>query len=172
MKKLGYVLGLLFLGGLLYAVPSHVDAKTKDEQEIRALIQQMIAAFKAKDITTLMSAYVPNESLVVFDLTPPLHQVGAQMYQKGWEAFLAAFPGPVEVEMTEMSIETEGTLGVSHDIDHWVLTDKEGKKITLTFRATNVYRKIDGKWRIIHEHNSFPVDLTTGRADLGETPQG
>ncbi len=170
MRKLGYVLGVLLLGGLFYAVPSHVDAQTKDEQEIRALLQQMIAAFKVKDVTTIMSAYVPNESLVVFDLTPPLQHVGAKAYQKGWEAFFAAFPGPVEVEMNEMSIVTEGTLGVSHDIDHWVLTDKEGKKITLTFRATNVYRKIDGKWRIIHEHNSFPVDMATGRADFAETP--
>jgi uncharacterized protein (TIGR02246 family) len=130
----------------------------------------MITAFKAKDITTIMSAYVPNESLVVFDLTPPLQYVGAKSYQKGYEELFAAFPGPVEVEMNEMSIVTEGTLGVSHDIDHWVLTDKEGKKITLTFRATNVYRKIDGKWRIIHEHNSFPVDLATGRTDFAGTP--
>jgi uncharacterized protein (TIGR02246 family) len=170
MKKLSYVLGVLLLGGFLYAIPSHVDAQTKDEQEIRALVQQMIAAFKAKDITTIMSTYAPDESLVVFDLTPPLRHVGAKAYQKGWEEFFAAFPGPVEVEMNEMRIMTAGTLGVSHDIDHWVLTDKEGKKIHLTFRATNVYRKIDGKWRIIHEHNSFPVDLATGRADLAGTP--
>ncbi len=170
MKKLGSVLGALLLGGLLYALPLHGDAQTKDEQEIRVLLQHMIAAFKAKDVSAVMSAYVPNESLVVFDLTPPSQYVGAKAYRKDYEEFFAAFPGPVEVEMNELSITTDGTLGVSHDIDHWVLTDKEGKKRTLTFRATNVYRKIDGQWRIVHEHNSFPVDLATGRADFSGTP--
>ncbi|HZF40664.1 MAG TPA: nuclear transport factor 2 family protein [Blastocatellia bacterium] len=35
-----------------------------------------------------------------------------------------------------------------------------------TLRITNVYRKINGKWLIVHEHSSCPVDLTTGQADL------
>ncbi len=170
MKTLGCVLSALLLGGLLYAFPVHVDADPKDEQEIRMLLQHMIAAFKAKDVTAVMSAYVPDESLVVFDLTPPSQYVGAKAYRKEYEEFFAAFPGPVEMEMNELSIMTDGTLGVSHDIDHWVLTDKEGKQRTLTFRATNVYRKIEGHWRIIHEHNSFPVDLVTGRADISGTP--
>jgi len=36
--------------------------------------------------------------------------------------------------------------------------------------VTDIYRKINGKWLIIHEHISVPVDLTTNKADLAAKP--
>jgi hypothetical protein len=36
--------------------------------------------------------------------------------------------------------------------------------------VTDVYRKIKGKWLIVQEHVSFPVDLATGKADLLSKP--
>ena len=76
----------------------------------------------------------------------------------------------MEVEISALSITTEGNLGFSHEIDRWTVTDKEGKQSTFTFRVTYVYRKIEGKWRIVHEHASLPVDLMTGRAELSSQP--
>jgi len=40
----------------------------------------------------------------------------------------------------------------------------------LTVRVTDVYRKIDGKWLIVHEHVSVPVDIKTGQGDLQSKP--
>jgi ketosteroid isomerase-like protein len=37
-------------------------------------------------------------------------------------------------------------------------------------RATDIYRKVNGKWLIEHEHYSVPVDLTTAKADLTSKP--
>jgi ketosteroid isomerase-like protein len=31
---------------------------------------------------------------------------------------------------------------------------------------TEIYRKISGKWQIVHEHASVPVELKTGKADI------
>jgi hypothetical protein len=33
-----------------------------------------------------------------------------------------------------------------------------------------LYKKIRGKWLIVHEHVSVPVDLDTGKADLSFKP--
>ncbi len=30
-------------------------------------------------------------------------------------------------------------------------------------RVSDVYRKIDGKWLIVQEHVSVPIDFTTGK---------
>jgi ketosteroid isomerase-like protein len=51
-----------------------------------------------------------------------------------------------------------------------VLTDKEGKQVQLAVRVTDVYRKSQGKWLIIHEHVSVPVDLATGKPDVLSKP--
>ena len=170
MKKRGFVLTMLLTGMILSSAALRTDAQTNDEKAIRALEQRFAAAVKAKDINAIMTVYVPDESLFVFDVIPPRQYVGAKAYKKDWEDFFAPFPGPVEYEMSDLSITTEGNLGFSHNIDHFMLTDKEGKKLELTTRTTDVYRKINGKWLIIHEHVSVPVDLVTGRADLSSKP--
>jgi len=36
----------------------------------------------------------------------------------------------------------------------------------LNIRVTEIYQRINGKWQIIHEHASVPVDIKTGKADL------
>ena len=72
--------------------------------------------------------------------------------------------------ITDLSITAAGTLGSSHRIDHLVLTDKEGKQVQLAVCVTDVYRKSQGKWFIIHEHVSVPVDLATGKPDVLSKP--
>jgi len=47
---------------------------------------------------------------------------------------------------------------------------KQGNKLDLTVRVTDVYRKARGLWQIIHEHVSVPVDLETGKPDLASKP--
>jgi ketosteroid isomerase-like protein len=37
---------------------------------------------------------------------------------------------------------------------------------TRTYRVTNVWRKENGKWKVIHIHISFPTDMATGKADM------
>ena len=48
--------------------------------------------------------------------------------------------------------------------------DKDGKPLDLTVRVTDVYKKINGKWLVVHEHVSWPVDLATGQADFSSKP--
>jgi uncharacterized protein (TIGR02246 family) len=169
MKTRGFSLGALFLGVLLSGVALHANAQTEDQGDIKALIEQRFAAaFKAKDVNAIMALYVPDESLFAFDVT--LQFVGATAYRKNWEDFFAAFPGPMQLEISDLSIMTEGKLGFSHSIQHAIFTDKDGKTADITVRVTSVYRKINSKWFIIHDHVSVPVDLATGKADLSSKP--
>ena len=61
-------------------------------------------------------------------------------------------------------------LAYSHSIQHVAGADKKGKKLDLTVRVTDVYKKISGNWLVIHEHVSVPVDLDTGKPDLASKP--
>jgi hypothetical protein len=55
------------VAGLPLAAPALADSKA----EIKALEDQFIAAFKAKDVDAIMKVYVPDRSLFVFAIALP-----------------------------------------------------------------------------------------------------
>jgi uncharacterized protein (TIGR02246 family) len=138
--------------------------------EIRALEERFVAAFKAKDVDTIMKVYAPDQTMVVFDVVPPRQYVGAASYRKDWQDFFGNFDGPITVELTDLDGVADRNLAYSHSIQHVAGTDKQGKKLDLTVRVTDVYKKLRGRWLIIHEHVSVPVDLETGKPDLTSKP--
>jgi len=152
------------------AVLSCSKSKEDDVAQIQALEKSYIDAFNAKDLNGIMSVYVPDDSLIAFDATPPRQYVGAKAYRKDYADMLALFPGLIHVEVSDWKIDSEGNLGYGHGFFHFVGTDKDGKVWDATARQTDMYRKINGKWLILHEHASWPVDFTTGKADLTSKP--
>ncbi len=81
-----------------------------------------------------------------------------------------AFEGPITVELSDLDVATDRNLAYSHSIQRVAGTDKQGKKLDLTVRVTDVYKKARGRWLIIHEHVSVPVDLDTDKPDLSSKP--
>ena len=160
--------------------PSHVLAQTPAEQAIRLTNQGDVEGgirvlnqrleTNAKDVDAIMKVYVPDASLVVFDVVPPRQYLGADAYRKDWQDFFALFKGPVKFRITDLDIEATGPLGYSHSIQHVSGTDMKDQPIELVVRVTDVYRKVDGNWLIAHEHVSVPVDVTTGKPDLMSKP--
>jgi ketosteroid isomerase-like protein len=81
-----------------------------------------------------------------------------------------SFNGPLTVELTDLDITADDNLACSHSIQRVAGTDKQGKKLDLTVRVTDVYKKINVNCLVIHEHVSVPVDLDTGKPDLTSKP--
>ncbi len=163
-----------FLAALTVAVsclatscaPATSANNASDIADLNASLQRQVAAVNAKDIDAIMAYYVPDESLFVYDALPPRQYVGAAAYRKDWMGFLAVYPSTVHAEVSDWKVETEGSLAFAHGAYRTVGPDKDGKPLDLTVRVTDVYRKINGKWLVVHEHVSFPVDLATGKPDL------
>lgn len=164
------VVAVVVVAGLFVA-DGRAKGASKDEQEIRALEDHFAAAFRAKDVDTIMKSYVPGAELFVFDVTPPRQHVGFNDYKMDWQGFFEAFPGPVDkFEVEDLSIVADGKLAYSHSIQAGTVTAKDGSKLSLTVRVTDCYRKINGKWLITQEHVSVPVDMETGKGDWTSKP--
>ena len=157
---------VLTLLALVFCPPAKADAR----EDIKALEARFIAAVKAKDLDAIMKVYVPDQTLFVFDVEPPRQYVGAAAYRKDWQAFLDSFNGAITFELTDLDITTDDNLAYSHSIQRVAGTDKQGKKLDLTVRVTDVCKKINGNWLVTHEHVSVPVDLDTGKPDLTSKP--
>jgi ketosteroid isomerase-like protein len=155
---------------LLLALVLCPAAKADAQADIKTLEDRFVAAVKAKDLNAIMKVYVPDQTLFVFDVTPPRQYVGAAAYRKDWQEFIDGFNGPITFELTDLDITAADNLGYSHSIQRVAGTDKQGKKVDLTVRVTDIYKKVNGNWLVIHEHVSVPVDLDTGKPDLTSTP--
>lgn len=159
--------GLLFAAILAACVGCHVavpgpDTSVKDQADIKALEDHFAAAFRAKDVNAIMANYVPDESLVVFDASPPRQYTGAVAYRKDFTDLFAAYPGPLDFSLTDLEVTTGGgSIAYSHSIQHLIARDKDGKATDMTVRVTDGYKKINGQWLISHEHVSVPVDFAT-----------
>ena len=94
--------------GVAFSVLPAAAQPASDEAKIRALEAQFAAAFNAKDADAIMKVYVPNESLVVFDVVPPRQYVGANAYRKDWQDFFAHVKGPLKFEISDLGITTDG----------------------------------------------------------------
>jgi ketosteroid isomerase-like protein len=140
-------------------------AAVNDEGQIRKLIDAWAKALGAKDIDGVMSNYASE--VVSFDLATPLRQrVGTAAYRKGLQEWFSTFQDSIGYEIRELEIAVSGDLGVAHSINHMSGKRKigentdihvqPGEEMDVWVRSTIVFRKINGKWVITHEHVSVP----------------
>jgi ketosteroid isomerase-like protein len=145
-------------------------AAASDEAALRSLEAQFAKAVNAKDVNAVMKVYVPDETLLVFDVVPPRQYAGATAYRKDWEGLFALFKGPLKFDISDLHVFASGTIGYGYSIQHITGIDTKGQPIDLTVRVSDAYRKANGHWLVAHEHVSVPVDLDTGKPDMTSKP--
>jgi uncharacterized protein (TIGR02246 family) len=149
-----------------FAAPAIANAS--DEADIRAVQDRVAAAINARDPAAIVANYSPD--VFVFDLPPPRQYVGEKAWKEDWQGVFAAPAGAGKLDVQDLAISVSGDVAYSHAIDHYVSDGPGGTKVELNLRATDVYRKIGGKWLIVQEHLSVPIDMTTGKPDMLSKP--
>ena len=144
------------------------ETKKNDEAEIKRVIEGGVEAVRARDIDGVMSIYAPE--VVSFDIVPPLRYIGADAFRKVWEEVFSSFQGPIDYEIHDLSITVGDDVAFTHSLNRISGTLNTGQKTDLWLRWTACFRKINGKWLIVHHQNSVPADLETGKALLSLKP--
>jgi uncharacterized protein (TIGR02246 family) len=152
------------------ALAADHPAANADKAAIQALEDTYNEGFNAKDVDKVMSVYLPGKELFVFDVVPPREYKGSDAYRKDFEGLFAAFTGPIKNSISDQTIHVFGSLAYGHNIQSGEFTGKDGAKVKIVVRTTDIYRKTDGKWLIVEEHNSLPVDIDTMKADMLSKP--
>jgi ketosteroid isomerase-like protein len=144
---------------------STATSASSDLKKIRLLEDRYAAALVARDLDAVMRTYSPGEDLFIFEAVPPRRFVGAKAYRQHVQEFLVNFQAPFTYEVRELAVTIAGDVAYGHNIQHLIGVDR-GKRIDMTLRVTDAYRKSKGDWCIVQEHASFPVDPQTGKADF------
>jgi uncharacterized protein (TIGR02246 family) len=144
------------------------QSKASEEVQIRQLLDQWGKALRAKDLNTLMSYYAPD--ILTFDIVPPLYYQGVDAYRKNFEVWFASVQGPIDYETRDLRLTIGDEVAFCHSLNQVRSTRITGETTATWVRVTVGFRKMEGTWRITHEHVSVPCDMETSHASLDLTP--
>jgi ketosteroid isomerase-like protein len=134
-----------------------------DLAQLRMLETSFATAMSSKDVDAVMAVYAPEDSLFVFDVVgPPDVHCGWNEYRDAFKHMFAAIDGPLHLAMSDLTIEVSGDVAYSRSLQRVSgVHANDGKRFDYTVRVTDVYRKAGGKWLIVQEHLSLPLDRDT-----------
>lgn len=121
-------------------------------------------AFSAGDIEGAMAPY--NEDVLLYDIAPPFrsnyqHLKATNTVLRG----MMAEPPSCTYKDMQISVVTPDFAYAIYLLPYAAKL-KTGQQLTVQGRGTDLFRKIGGKWKIVHEHFSLPADPMSGKAEL------
>jgi len=134
--------------------PGTQAAASSNETEIKGLIDRWAKAVREENRAAIRADHDPD--MLMFDVPPPFLSQGLDAYMATWEPFFSTAEKPVRFHFTDVKVTAGDDVAFATAIGHCVDLSS-GKREELDFRLTMGLRKIDGRWRIQHEHHSRPA---------------
>ncbi|MFT4956142.1 MAG: ketosteroid isomerase-like protein [Brevundimonas sp.] len=125
--------------------------------------------FERQDVEGMMSFYVPE--IYSYDLMAApeadglkLAFDGEDIWRRNWVAFFDMFEDDLEVTIENLTVYQSGDIATVRGLTRLQGTMTSGQYVDMWSRETNVLRRIDGAWLVVHDHVSVPMDFATGQA--------
>jgi uncharacterized protein (TIGR02246 family) len=126
-----------------------------EEAEIRSLMEHWAGAVRGEDRAAIRRDH--DGDILMFDVPPPLATRGLEAYMASWDMFLAHVDKPVAFALSDIQVTCGADVAFATAIGNCVDVTPDGRREPLQFRLTVGLRKIDGRWRVMHEHHSVPA---------------
>jgi uncharacterized protein (TIGR02246 family) len=125
--------------------------------QIRALIEAWAAAVRRHDLAGILAHHA--QDIVMFDVPPPLQARGMEEYKQTWDLFFRYHTPPQAFDIEELAITAGEDVAFAVAIMRCGSATESGPPVEggFLFRLTIGLRKVDGDWRIVHEHHSVPA---------------
>jgi uncharacterized protein (TIGR02246 family) len=134
-----------------------MSERAADEIRIKTLLEAWAAAVRRHDLPAILAHHEPD--MVMFDLPPPLQCKGIEAYKETWSLFFRYHKPGAAFDIEELAVTAGEDVAFAVAIMRCgpdsspKAADKEG----FLFRLTVGLRKVEGQWRIAHEHHSEPT---------------
>jgi uncharacterized protein (TIGR02246 family) len=133
-------------------------ASTDDTIAIRRLIEDWASAVRARNIGGVLLHH--TDDVVMFDVPPPVAVRGIAAYRETWPPFFDwQEKGDGTFEIAELDVTAGDTVAFATALLRCGSKEELAKDSAPRLRLTIGLRKIDGAWKIAHEHHSFPLEL-------------
>jgi len=128
--------------------------RQEDEAELRRITLDWVSALKAKDVEGVMKNAAPE--ILSFDVAPPLASRGSDQYRRNLEAWFPTWDGPIALEERSLEFTIGDEVAFSTSLSRIGGRKKDGEQPGLWVRVTVGFKKIEGRWLVVHEHVSTP----------------
>jgi ketosteroid isomerase-like protein len=132
------------------------NASASNEAQIRALIDDWAEAHRVKDAVRVTSHYTPDN--VQFGMAPPLKLAGPTARDtKAFADWFAGFDGPIDYDIRDLTVFAGEDTAFCYFLNRLGATSiKFHARFEVWNRGTLGLRKVDGRWKIAHQHASVP----------------
>jgi ketosteroid isomerase-like protein len=141
---------------------------TEVEAEIHAIMKARVAAVRAKDVERLVAHHAAD--VVAYDLLEPLQYRGVADLRRRARQWFDGYDGSMDYEIRDLSITAAHGVAFCHGLHHVRGTTTAGQTIDMWWRATQGFRRIDGRLLIVHEHSSLPFDMASAKVSFDLKP--
>ena len=140
-----------------------------DAAQIAKALHDGAKAVEACDPEGMIAPFLKADNLVMFDWNTPRSRGWDDLNRANLE-FVDIVAEPycryLEIHPVILSPDAAYTRAV---LEAGGLL-KDGARIDMTIRSTDIWSKVNDRWLIVHEHNSFPADMKTGKVDFQSKP--
>lgn len=133
--------------------------QTTDSAAVLDVLEEHHAALAAGDVDRVFALFAPDA--VVYNLAPPLIAgTGSRDTDiEGMRQWLAGFNSPPRLAHRDPVVHVDGDLAVVHSLTSMTAEAQQGGEFTLWFRSTHALRRSEGRWLIVHQHESVPFHM-------------
>lgn len=129
---------------------------TTDEQQIRTLIERWAEAVHRGDLDGVLTDHTPD--IVMYDVPPPYQGVrGLDAYRRTWPPFFEWQAGGATFEIETLEVTAGDEVAFAYALLRCGTPADLAANPENRLRLTLGLRKQDGRWRVAHEHHSFPL---------------
>lgn len=136
--------------------------------ELRALVDERVQAISNRDARYLADAQ--DQNVLAYNVLPPLWLRGSGEVAEQTRAWFDGYSRGPDYEVRDLQIDVDGSVGSTAFLYHVTGTLHSGDEVSMWVRATLVWRRVDGTWRIVHDHESVPWDPSTGEGRIDLKP--
>jgi uncharacterized protein (TIGR02246 family) len=123
---------------------------------VRDLVRRWVDAVHAGDLDGVLADH--TEDVVMFDVPPPDDGVrGIDAYRETWPPFFDWQRSGAVFELLELSVTAGDDVAWAHALLRCGTEAELAARPENRLRLTLGLRREDGRWRVAHEHHSFPL---------------
>jgi ketosteroid isomerase-like protein len=104
------------------------------EAEIRAIVEERIAAVQTKDLAPLEARQ--HAEVLGFDVLPPLQRRGSAAISERTQAWFDSYASDIGYEVHDLQVTVDGDVGFCSFLYHVTGTLEDGTEVSMWVRAT------------------------------------
>jgi uncharacterized protein (TIGR02246 family) len=133
---------------------------------VGAVLEEYRDAVHAKDVDRFVAIFA--DDVRVFDMWGTWSHNGIDSWREMAEGWFGSLGNElVRVEFDDVQTTVGDDVAVLSAFVTFTGLSADGDELrSLNNRLTWGLRKTDGRWKVVHEHTSAPVEMATGKVDL------